>query len=88
MELLRRHIHVALGRGKGKYTLAVAFSGFFSIKMFVHFKLKIYCVLNLILREISEKKEKWFLLCYYLVLQAIRKDDGEVRFRTDDPDWS
>ena len=88
MELLRRHIHVALGRGKGKYTLAVAFSGFFSIKMFVHFKLKIYCVLNLILREISEKKEKWFLLCYYLVFQAIRKDDGEVRFRTDDPDWS
>ena len=58
MELLRRHIHVALGRGKGKYTLAVAFSGFFSIKMFVHLKLKIYCVLNLILREISEEKRE------------------------------
>ena len=87
MELLRRHIHVALGRGKGKYTLAVAFSGFFSIKMFVHLKLKIYCVLNLILREISEEK-RTMVLCYYLVFQAIRKDDGEVRFRTDDPDWS
>ena len=56
MELLRRHIHVALRRGIIKYTLAVAFLGVFSIQMFVHFKLKISCVLNLILREMSEEK--------------------------------